>query len=144
LIITSILSPPVAPPMLKASTALSAQCHWGHHSPTLVFNWLGPLGYGGERRWERYRSEWGCGVAIFRQLLWLLCWELVICTNDLTFWFCHLERYIARNYFVCNRVVLNRYELSESADFLGRQQKWKSGDVTQALELQTQLRMLCI
>jgi hypothetical protein len=144
LIGTSILSPPVAPPMLKASTALSAQCHWGHHSLTLVFNWLGPLGYGGGRRRERYRSEWGCGVAIFRQLLWLLCWELVICTNDLTFWFCHLERYIARNYFVCNRVVLNRYKLSESADFLGRQQKMKKWRCDTGLGTANSARMLCI
>ena len=40
-----------------------------------------------------------------------------------------------------NRVVLNTLQPSESADFLGRQQKMKSGDVTQTLELRTQLRM---
>ena len=40
-----------------------------------------------------------------------------------------------------SRVVLNTIQLSESADFLGRQQKMISPDVTQALELRTQLRM---
>jgi hypothetical protein len=37
-------------------------------------------------------------------------------------------------------VVLNTLQLSELANFLGRQQKMISPDVTQALDLRTQLR----